>query len=175
MSSCGFGVSCTNLPGSFQCGCPAGTIYLSIDLSIYLSIYPYKYSSLSIRPSIYLSIYIGIYLSIYLSIYSQLVLESLGNLSIYLSIDRSNLSIHPTIYLSTYLSTYLPIYLSTYLGSVSVPDRPGECLSVKVCARDDDCPGNSFCNPPDNVCVCPEPNQGPNCESEYFNQSVSQC
>ena len=52
-----------------------------------------------------------------------------------------------------------------HVGSVVSPDRPGECLAVKQCAKNDDCPGNAFCST-EKVCNCPEPNQGPNCESK---------
>ena len=72
-STCGFGVSCVNLPGSYKCGCPP--------------------------------------------------------------------------------------------GAVSDPANPGQCLAVKQCRADGDCPGNAFCSP-DGACACPEPNQGPNCESK---------
>jgi hypothetical protein len=47
------------------------------------------------------------------------------------------------------------------------PTNPGQCLSVQQCAGNNDCPNNAFCSP-EKVCVCPEPNQGPNCESKCF-------
>jgi len=55
-----------------------------------------------------------------------------------------------------------------YLGTAVSPTNPGQCLSVQQCTGNNDCPNNAFCDKEKKVCVCPEPNQGPNCESKFF-------
>jgi len=42
-------------------------------------------------------------------------------------------------------------------GSVTDPNNPTECISIKTCNKNNDCPGKAFCSP-SKVCVCPEPN-----------------
>lgn len=47
-------------------------------------------------------------------------------------------------------------------GTVPEPDARTKCVSLLRCSIDDDCPGNSICDPA-RECLCPEPNVGPDC------------
>ncbi|KAK2714568.1 hypothetical protein QYM36_008952 [Artemia franciscana] len=48
-------------------------------------------------------------------------------------------------------------------GLLPNPDPETECIVAGRCAIDEDCPGNSLCDPV-NKCMCPEPNIGPDCK-----------
>jgi len=47
-------------------------------------------------------------------------------------------------------------------GTIPEPDAETKCISLARCAIDDDCPGNSFCDPT-KECLCPDPNVGNDC------------
>lgn len=47
-------------------------------------------------------------------------------------------------------------------GTIPEPDARTKCVSLLRCAIDDDCPGNSICDPT-KECLCPEPNVGKDC------------
>ena len=55
---------------------------------------------------------------------------------------------------------------SCFAGSVPDPNSAGNaCRRTSTCASNEQCVGNAVCGA-DGNCVCPEPNVGPNCESE---------
>lgn len=48
-------------------------------------------------------------------------------------------------------------------GTIPDPDPKTKCTEVIKCNGNDDCPGNSFCDPEGHQCLCPEPNIGGDC------------
>ena len=59
-------------------------------------------------------------------------------------------------------------------GTVPEPDAKTKCITLLRCAVDDDCPGNSVCDPRGKDCSCPEPNIGPDCRRNYpFPSNIS--
>lgn len=52
-------------------------------------------------------------------------------------------------------------------GTTPEPDARTKCVSLLRCALDDDCPGNSICDPT-KECLCPEPNVGKDCRRKTY-------
>lgn len=52
-------------------------------------------------------------------------------------------------------------------GTIPDPDPYIKCVGVVTCDIDDDCPGNSICDP-QKRCLCPEPNVGNDCRRMFY-------
>ena len=58
-------------------------------------------------------------------------------------------------------------------GTEPAPDAQTLCVALITCAGDDECPGNSMCDPA-GQCLCPEPNVGNDCRREWLYQAGSE-
>lgn len=54
-------------------------------------------------------------------------------------------------------------------GTIADPDPKVKCTEIIKCGRNDDCPGNAFCDQSGRQCLCPEPNVGADCRRKYSN------